>query len=200
MAFSSRSRKALTLTVALAAATALAACGAGKKDNNNKSSGAAGTGTNSSGAASGGKPITIGTTDQVVALDPAGSYDNGSLLLEDNIYQFLMSVAAGAKAPAPDAAQSCAFDKNDGHMYVCIMKPGLKFSNGDPLTAQDVAFSYQRIVKINNPNGPASLLGNMKSVSASGNNLVSASVKISPSSRKPSTQHLRVTNVSPNLA
>ena len=41
--------------------------------------------------------ITIGTTDQVVALDPAGSYDNGSLLLEDNLYQFLMNVPAGGR-------------------------------------------------------------------------------------------------------
>src|SRR3954453_8619978 len=98
MAFSSRSKQALTLTVALAAATALAACGAGKKDNN-KSSAAAGTKAGTTAAASGGKPITIGTTDQVVALDPAGSYDNGSLLLEDNIYQFLMNVPAGSKAP-----------------------------------------------------------------------------------------------------
>ncbi len=154
MAFSSRSRKALTLTVALAAATALAACGAGKK-NNSTSSGAAGTGTSSSGTASGGKPITIGTTDQVVALDPAGSYDNGSLLLEDNIYQFLMNVPAGAKAPEPDAAQKCSFTTPTE--YTCTLKPDQKFSNGDPLTAEDVVFSFNRINKINNPNGPASL-------------------------------------------
>ncbi len=46
------------------------------------------------------------------------------------------------------------------------MKPNLKFSNGDPLTADDVAFSFNRVVKIANPNGPASLIGNMKSVVA----------------------------------
>ena len=33
------------------------------------------------------------------------------------------------------------------------MKPGLKFSNGDPLTAVDVAFSFTRMVTINDPNG-----------------------------------------------
>ncbi|MEO6472423.1 MAG: ABC transporter substrate-binding protein, partial [Aeromicrobium sp.] len=41
-----------------------------------------------------------------------------------------------------------------------------KFANGHDLTASDVAFSFKRIVKINDPNGPASLLGAMKSVEA----------------------------------
>ncbi len=33
------------------------------------------------------------------------------------------------------------------------MKDGLKFANGNPLTAKSVAFSYQRIVDNNDPNG-----------------------------------------------
>ena len=155
MAFSSRRIKIAAGPVIVVAALALAACGAGKKDNGS-SSGPAGTGS--------GNPITVGTTDSVIALDPAGSYDFGSLTIEENIYQFLMQVPAGQKAPVPDAAQSCSFTKPTE--YTCKMKPGLKFSNGDPLTAKDVAFSFQRVVDINNPNGPSSLLGSMKSVAA----------------------------------
>jgi peptide/nickel transport system substrate-binding protein len=153
MAFTSRrSTKALALSAAALAAVGLAACGSAKKS------------SGSSTGASGNKAITIGTTDQVVALDPAGSYDNGSLLLEDNIYQFLMSVPAGSKAPQPDAAQSCSYTQPTE--YTCKLKSGLKFSNGDPLTADDVVFSYNRLNKINDPNGPASLIVNMKSVKA----------------------------------
>ena len=121
MAFSSRTSKALTISVATAAALALAACGAGKNDDDN---------TGSSGATNNGNPITVGTTDSVIALDPAGSYDFGSLTIEENIYQFLMQVPAGETAPAPDAAESCAFTKPTE--YTCKMKAGLKFSNGDP--------------------------------------------------------------------
>lgn len=150
MAFTtSTTGKAFALTAAALLALSLAACGSSKK---------------SGGKTSGGGSITIGTTDKVVALDPAGSYDNGSLLLEDNLYQFLMSVPAGKKAPEPDAAQSCGFSKPTE--YTCKMKSGLKFSNGDPLTADDVAFSYNRVVKIADPNGPASLLANMISAKA----------------------------------
>jgi peptide/nickel transport system substrate-binding protein len=148
MRLPSRRTRALAAGIAVVAAAALTACG-----------------SSSSSAAS--KGLIIGTTDQVIAIDPAGSYDNGSQTLEDNLYQFLMNVPAGAKAPTPDAAQSCGFTSPT--LYTCTMKPGLKFSNGDALTAEDVAFSYQRIVKINDPNGPSSLIGNMKSVAASGN-------------------------------
>ncbi len=153
-----RSQRLFAVSAAAAIITAsLAACGAGKK-NDNGNSGTPGTGGNSN------KPVTVGTTDKLVALDPAGSYDNGSLMLETQVYQYLMDIPPGAKTPQPDAAQSCSFTKPTE--YTCKMKPGLKFSNGDPLTAKDAAFSFSRIVKINNPNGPASLLANMKSVTA----------------------------------
>jgi peptide/nickel transport system substrate-binding protein len=142
----------------VAAALALAACGAGKNDDNNTNHGG------SSGATNTGNPITVGTTDSVIALDPAGSYDFGSLTIEENIYQFLMQVPAGETAPVPDAAESCDF--TTPKEYTCKMKAGLTFSNGDPLTAEDVRFSFQRVVDIANPNGPSSLLGNMKSVEA----------------------------------
>ncbi|MDQ6851489.1 MAG: ABC transporter substrate-binding protein, partial [Actinomycetota bacterium] len=148
-------------------AVSLNACGTGKKSGSKPSSGSSsGTGA----PTSGGKPITIGTTDQVIALDPAGSYDNGSTLLETNVYQYLMSVPQGSKKLAPDAAQSCGF--TNPKTYTCTLKANQKFSNGDVMTAKDVGFSYQRIIKINNPNGPASLLANMKSVAAKGTNTV----------------------------
>lgn len=154
--------KWLALATAALTTVALSACGAGKTTSNNTS---APTGSSAgSGGPATGSAITIGTTDQVIALDPAGAYDFGSSFFINNLYQFLMNVPAGQKTPQPDAAQSCSFTKPTE--YTCIMKPGLKFSNGDPLTAKDVAFSFTRVVKIADPNGPSSLLANMASVSA----------------------------------
>ncbi len=146
--------RGLTLGVVALLATALAACGAGKKSTNN----------NSSGPSSAGQTLTIGTTDQTVAVDPAGSYDFGSTLIEVQIYQYLMTVPAGGKTPEPDAAEKCDFSTPTE--YTCTMKSGLKFSNGDPLTAKDVAFSFTRMVKINDPNGSWPLLGSMISATA----------------------------------
>ena len=136
------------IAVTALAGIALAACGQ-SKDEDNK------------GAGSG---LVVGTTDKVVSIDPAGSYDNGSLTVQTQVYQYLLNFPAGSTTLTPDAASKCDFEQPT--QYVCTIKDGLKFANGHALTASDVAFSFKRIVKINDPNGPASLLGNMKSVEA----------------------------------
>ncbi|WP_266095030.1 ABC transporter substrate-binding protein [Microlunatus elymi] len=137
----------------------IAGCGAGNP----------GTGSDNK-ASNSSNGIIVGTTDKVVSIDPAGSYDNGSLNVQTQVYQYLLNFPEGSTTPTPDAAKSCDFTKPT--IYTCVMKDGLKFANGHDLTASDVAFSFQRIVKINDPNGPASLLGNMKSVKADGNKVV----------------------------
>jgi len=107
--------------------------------------------------------LTIGTTDQVTALDPAGSYDNGSYLVQLNVLPFVIGFPQGNPVPTPDMAESCDFTDN-GASYTCKIKPGLKWANGNVLDAEDVKFSYDRQVAINDPNGPASLLVNLDSV------------------------------------
>src|SRR5690606_404824 len=105
-----------------------------------------------------------GTTDQVGTVDPAGSYDLPGWTIIYNTIQNLVSIPAGGNTPEPDAAETCEF--TDPTPYQCTLKDGLKFSDGSALTAEDVAFSFERIVTINVPNGPASLLANMDSVEA----------------------------------
>ncbi len=144
---------ALVAATALAGLT-LAACGSGKD------SGDSGSG------------IIVGTTDKVVSIDPAGSYDNGSLNVQTQVFQYLLNFPAGSTDLTPDAASKCGFDAADATKYICTMKDGLKFANGHDLTASDVAFSYKRIVAINDPNGPAPLLGAMKSVEATDDSTV----------------------------
>jgi peptide/nickel transport system substrate-binding protein len=122
----------------------------------------AGCGAGNSGGSD--KAIVVGTTDKVVAIDPAGSYDNGSLNVQTQVYQYLLQFPESSTTPTPDAAEKCGFSAPKE--YTCTLKDGLKFDNGNPLTAKSVAFSFNRIVKINDPNGPASLLGNMASVKA----------------------------------
>src|SRR3954447_6508672 len=147
-------------TAALAAFAA--ACGSSSNDDNPPASG----GGTSTPAADAGNADTyiLGTTDKVVSLDPAGAYDLGSQQLIGNMYQNLLSVPAGENQPKPDAAESCEF--SDPKTYVCKLKPGLKFSSGDPLTSEDVKFSLDRQLKIADPSGPSSLLASLKSVEA----------------------------------
>src|SRR4051795_1404521 len=140
----------------------MAACGSSNNDDNGSSS----TKSGAAPAAAKGNADTyiVGTTDPVVSLDPAGAYDLGSQQLIGNIYQNLLSVPAGGNKPEPDAAESCEF--SDPKTYVCKLKAGLKFSSGDPLTSEDVKFTFDRMLKIADPSGPSSLLASLKDVEA----------------------------------
>ncbi|MDR1605829.1 MAG: ABC transporter substrate-binding protein [Streptococcaceae bacterium] len=115
--------------------------------------------------------VLIGTTDKILTIDPAGSYDNGSFAVENNIYGFLYDFPYGSSEPKPDlAAEKGAFSA-DGTEYTVKLKKGLKFANGHNLTASDVVFSFERIIAIGKNgkdlgNGPSSLLADMESVTA----------------------------------
>jgi len=109
------------------------------------------------------KTLTIGTTDKITSIDPAGSYDNGSFAVMTQVYPFLLDTPYGSPDPKPSIAESASF--TNPTTYEVKLKPGLAYENGDKLTSSDVKFSFDRQLKINDPNGPASLLGNLASVS-----------------------------------
>ena len=114
--------------------------------------------------------IIRGTTDQPVSYDPAGAYDLPSYDVIYNVYQNLVQFPPGESKPVPEAAESCDFTNDT--TFECKMRAGNKFSDGSPLTAEDVVFSFERNVKIADPNGASSLLANMKSVEAPDKNTV----------------------------
>ncbi|HEV7187997.1 MAG TPA: ABC transporter substrate-binding protein [Blastococcus sp.] len=149
---SNSGRRAFAATAGVAvAALALTACGSGTSGGGSGSSGGGGT-------------LTIGTTDKITAIDPAGSYDNGSFAVENQVYPFLMNTPLGSPDVKPDIAESASFTAPT--QYTVKLKPGLKFANGHDLTSSDVKFTFDRMVKINDANGPASLLYNLDSTDA----------------------------------
>lgn len=115
-----------------------------------------------------GKTITVGTTDAVTSLDPAGAYDAGSWALYSNVFQSLLTFDAGGAAPVPDAAKHCGFVGQGLRTYRCELRDGLTFPSGRAVTAKDVKFSFDRVRAINSPVGPASLLDTLGKVETSG--------------------------------
>ncbi|KUJ66941.1 peptide-binding protein [Streptomyces albus subsp. albus] len=113
-------------------------------------------------------PITVGTSEVVTGLDPAGVYDSGSWALFSNLYQSLLTFTPSSLQPVPDAASDCKFEGDDLLVYVCELRPDLHFSNGHPLTAEDVKFSFDRITAINDDQGPASLFSTLDKVRTDG--------------------------------
>jgi peptide/nickel transport system substrate-binding protein len=114
-------------------------------------------------AAEPGDSIVVGMSDDVLAADPASGYDPGSWLLFNNVFQSLLSFPRGGSTPQPEAAKSCAFE-NDGRTYRCTLRNGLTFSNGDSLTSEDVKYSFERAIRINDPAGPAPLLSTIAKI------------------------------------
>lgn len=124
----------------------------------------AGCAAGGSGGDSGSSSIVIGTTDKVTALDPAGSYDNGSLTVQTQVFALLMNSVPGSADIKPDLAASAEFTSPTE--YTVKLKPGLKWANGNDLTSSDVKFSFDRQLKIADENGPSVLLYNLDNTEA----------------------------------
>ena len=145
-----RTKRNLAVVAGLGLAlSSLAACGTTEDSG----------GGSGDGGSSGGAPWTLGTTDKVTTLDPAGAYDLGSWTLMYNAYQTLLTIPAGENEPQGDAAESCEY--SDPQTFTCTLKDGLTFSNGDELTSSDVKFSLERNIQIADPNGASGLLASL---------------------------------------
>ncbi|GAA2197416.1 MULTISPECIES: ABC transporter substrate-binding protein [Streptomyces] len=113
-----------------------------------------------------GSSVVVGMSDDVLATDPAAGYDPGSWLLFNNVFQSLLTFPKGATEPQPELAKQCGFTDTRAMVYKCELKDGLKFSNGDALTSADVKFSFDRMLKINDPAGPAIMFPMLDKVEA----------------------------------
>jgi peptide/nickel transport system substrate-binding protein len=139
-----RTKKFVAVAGAAAVVAALSACGSKN--------------TPAAGDASGN--YILGTTDSsVTSLDPAGAYDLPSWTIQYNIYQQLVSYQPGSTTPTPYAAKSCTY--TDAKTVKCVLNPGIKYSNGDPMVASDITYSFRRSIVINDPNAASSLLSDL---------------------------------------
>ncbi|MEU3340094.1 ABC transporter substrate-binding protein [Streptomyces sp. NPDC006668] len=125
-----------------------------------------GCGTEDGDSGGTGSSVVMGMSDDVLATDPASGYDPGSWLLFNNVFQSLLSFPNGGTEPEPEAAKSCSFTDASTKVYQCTLRDGLKFSNGDELTSQDVKFSFDRTLKINDAAGPAIMFPMLDKVEA----------------------------------
>ncbi len=108
------------------------------------------------------EPVIVGTTDKVTTLDPAGSYDNGSLAVQTQVFPYLVNTDYNSTEVVPDLAESAEFTSPTE--YTVTLPAGLKWANGNDLTSADVKFSFDRNIAIADPNGASSLLYNLDSV------------------------------------
>ena len=99
----------------------------------------------------GGKPIKGGVLQVTLqqdppSLDPAIGYDTVTWPLEHAIFVTLITYNGTAKGFVPWAAKSVPQGENGGKRYVFDIKPGITFTNGEPVDAAAFKYAIQRIL------------------------------------------------------
>ncbi len=95
--------------------------------------------------------------DDIISMDPGEAYEISTGEITGNTYSLL--VRLDLKDPTKvvgDLADSWTISP-DKLTYTFKLKKGLKFASGNPITAQDVAFSFERAIKLDK--SPAFIIG-----------------------------------------
>ncbi|AKZ54759.1 Lipoprotein oligopeptide binding protein [Streptomyces ambofaciens ATCC 23877] len=127
----------------------------------------------------GGDAIVVGTTDRFTAsedapapLDPAFAYDVGTWNILRQTTQTLMIQPRGDGEPVPEAAEQCGFTDTGNERYSCTLRDGLKFANGDAVTAEDVKYSIERALSIKADSQVFGLLSTVDTIETQGDSEV----------------------------
>lgn len=94
--------------------------------------------------------VVAAQIDDIISLDPGQSFEFSGNDVDNNLYDRLvdfdpLDLEAGFK---PSLAQSWEVSE-DGKTITLTMRDGVKFHSGNPVRAEDAAWSLQRAVKLN---------------------------------------------------
>src|SRR5215831_9274412 len=87
--------------------------------------------------------------DDIITLDPAETFELSGGEVVKNVYDQLIGYELeDIKKLVPAAAESYTIS-DDGKTITFKLREGLTFHSGNKLTAEDVAFSFARVIKLN---------------------------------------------------
>ena len=86
--------------------------------------------------------------DDIVSLDPHEAYEFSGLDVVNNTYDGLVELDPAGAGMVPGLAESWSVS-DDGLTFSFKMKSGVTFASGNPVRAEDAAYSLQRAVKLN---------------------------------------------------
>ncbi len=149
---------------AAALAVGLAACGG-----SSGGSGATGGG-GTSGTSSGSSSLVVETSFVLKTLDPARMFEPTGLMIDHTLYDTLLTYkGSDVTTPVPDLASSYTASA-DAKTYTFTLRSGVKFANGDPVTAADVVFSLMRTKNVEG--NPSFLMAGITATAPSANTVV----------------------------
>ena len=94
--------------------------------------------------------------DDIITLDPGEAFEISTAEVTANTYSKLVNLDMNDTSKVVGELAESWTISEDGMTYTFKLKPGLKFASGNPITAEDVAFSFERAVKLDK--SPAFLL------------------------------------------
>lgn len=138
-------RRACALVLLMLAVMGAAGCGGSSSTNN----GSGGSGGGGSGSIKQGGIFSEGTTNYIDTLNPFNYIEAQSVTAFEEIYPELVQYGPGLKDIVPSYAKS--WDTSaDGKTWTFHLQSGGKWSDGQPLTSADVAWTANTIVKYQN--------------------------------------------------
>ncbi|WP_037365481.1 ABC transporter substrate-binding protein [Nakamurella lactea] len=175
-----------TLSAAAAITAALNACGgpastASTSAAANTATSAAGSGAAPSGGAAGGAPS--GTISATLAFTLSGDFDpmNASSAVataaNEHIFEGLVNLDPITREPYPALAKAAPTASADGLTWTATLRDGAVFSDGTPVTADDVAWSFTRALDPANKALMAGFISFIDSVKAKGTDTVEFTLK-----------------------
>ena len=90
--------------------------------------------------------LRVGLVNPVDNLNPFIGYSTPSYLIYHLNYSQLTGYTAADVTPAPDLAESWSHDAS-GKVWTFKIREGVKWQDGEPCTARDVAFTYTYIIE-----------------------------------------------------
>lgn len=134
-------RFARAAALLLAAGLLVAGCGSGAPSGQNGGTG--GSGTSQGGQIQPGGTLNIAMTGDIVSLDPAFAYDFTTNQVVDQMTEGLLKFDAQGHVQ-PNLAESV--ENPDPTTYIYHLRKDVKFWDGNPMTADDVVYSMQRVM------------------------------------------------------
>jgi len=92
-----------------------------------------------------GGTLTFARTADIFTFDPYNTQDDYSIFTELQVYDRLVRLSADGRGVDPELATAWT-EATDGLSATFTLRDGVKFSDGSPLTADDVVFSLTRAI------------------------------------------------------
>ncbi|MCT9934178.1 ABC transporter substrate-binding protein [Planotetraspora sp. A-T 1434] len=114
----------------------------------------AGGGPGSSGGSTpvSGGTLRVGAVKPSTAVDPITMADGSSIIVVQQVAQYLVNVVGSKSTLEPQLAASWTSDAK-AQNWTFTLRQGVKFNTGQPMTAQDVVASFNRVLDPKNSSG-----------------------------------------------